>query len=661
MNSLFVDHTLAFEKVATETQLPDDPNQWPNEITDEVYRQVPYVADFDIDVNMDRVDAERGFGFGHIEVGAKSEAPMTANPSQQAAAGIRKVRIPVIIKEGRLQPLDVLVTEDSRMLPLTEARLRQALFRPQAFDVTSRAPGDPSIINQLFPPYRQNYGFAGGGSSVGTKTAASERSLLEVALSCAHEGDLDAFKESMLDSAVKVSFARNPAAMAAVEKIASAEPLQDKLASIEQMVRPTVTQLQKIGEGYLAKQASHRYWAPSSGVLDRGEAVRRFGGKVVLAADLDGSVTTAEGEGATEEAFEAKAELVSEPGRYRVQAETGETLEGLVVPNLIDLDGTKKPIALFSDGSASAVQADIAGIPMGPTDQIQGVTADQANGYGCFFTLEQGIPEATIPFNIKASYQDPQGGTIQMAESFDGRAVEFQVSPNIQAPMEVDGTMLIPETWQWLPLGAAASTALVGSPDNIGKEAAALQYWSSVEIRSGGPDSFSISGPAIEKLSSDERELLNQDDALFVLGGLGVNLPHAQAKLAESCLGGKPIKVKVGNPIKTAMEVRGEASFRASDYLSGTPTFRHRLWKEAAVIPDPIAVDTVLSLGFINPENVTAFVGYLPVIDEAQRRMCELLIASRLGLMNVPGPALEKAIRSTESVVEGLKNLAFET
>lgn len=660
MNSLFVDPTLLFEKVATETQLPDDPNQWPNEILDEVYRQVAYVADFDINVNMDRVDAERGFGFGHVEVGAKSEAPMTANPSQQQAAGIRKVRIPIIIKEGRLQPFDVLVTEDSRMLPLTEARLRQALFRPQAFDVTSRSPGDPSIINQLFPPYRQNYGFAGGGSSVGTKTASAE-TLLGLALTRAHEDDLDAFKASLLDHSVKAAFAQNPAALEAVEKIASATPLRDKLASIEGMVRPTVTQLQKLGGGYAAKTASHHYWDPKVEVLDRGQAVQRFGGKVVLAADLDGSVTAAEGEGATGDAFEAKAELVGAPGRYRVQAETGESLEGVVVPNLIDLDGTPKPIALFSDGSASAVQADIAGIPMGPADAIQGTSADQASGYGCFFTLEQGTPEATIPFNIKASYPDQEGGVIQMAESFDGRPVEFQVAPNIEAPMAVDGTLMIPATWQWLPLGSAATTALVGSPDNFGKEAGAVQYLSSVEIRAGGPDSFSLSGPAVDKLAAEDRQFLSQDDALFILGGLGLNLPHAQAKMAEACLGRAPVRVKPGRAIKTAQEVRGEASLRASDYLSSTPVFRHRLWKEAAVIPDPVAVDTVLSLGFINPENVSAFIGYLPIIDEAQRRMCELLIASRLGLMNVPGPALEKAIRSTESVAEGLKDLAFET
>jgi hypothetical protein len=40
--------------------------------------------------------------------------------------------------------------------------------------------------------------------------------------------------------------------------------------------------------------------------------------------------------------------------------------------------------------------------------------------------------------------------------------------------------------------------------------------------------------------------------------------------------------------------------------------------------------------------------------------MCELLVASRLGLRDVPPSALEKAIRSVEEVIEGLKVMAFQ-
>ena len=73
-----------------------------------------------------------------------------------------------------------------------------------------------------------------------------------------------------------------------------------------------------------------------------------------------------------------------------------------------------------------------------------------------------------------------------------------------------------------------------------------------------------------------------------------------------------------------------------------------------------MAVDTVLSLGFLNPENLGIFVSYLPTLDEAQKKMCELLLASRLGLRDVPAGALEKAIKAMENSIEGLKILSFQ-
>src|SRR5690606_31142757 len=188
------------EKTAGEAQLSEDHNQWASEILNELYRQVPYVADFEIDVVLDKVDAERGFGFGHIEVGSKTEAVPTAAPEQLENAGVRTVRIPVIVKGNILQPFDVLVTEDSKMLPLTEQRLRQAIFRPQMFDVTSKTPGDQTMVGQLYPPFRQNYGFGSGGGFGGFYGAQKLSSVLAAVLQHSNESDLDSFKSSLLDN-----------------------------------------------------------------------------------------------------------------------------------------------------------------------------------------------------------------------------------------------------------------------------------------------------------------------------------------------------------------------------------------------------------------------------------------------------------------------------
>jgi hypothetical protein len=221
--------------------------------------------------------------------------------------------------------------------------------------------------------------------------------------------------------------------------------------------------------------------------------------------------------------------------------------------------------------------------------------------------------------------------------------------------------LLIPDSFCWLPLDRAEETMLVGNPEEFNKEAEAARALATVQLRCGGADSFSVDGFPVDKLASDERHFLSLDDTLFLLAGLGSDLEYAQRKLGEAGACSTPVDVRVARYIKTAADRLLEGREKAASVLKGMPDLSCDLVKEAAVIPDPTAVDTVLSLGFLNAENLGIFISYLPVIDEAQRKMCELLLASRLGLREVPTSALEKAIRSTEESLEGLKVLAFQS
>lgn len=713
--ALYLVPQLEFEKTAAETTLPEDPNQWSDAVLQELYKQVPYLADFDMHVNMENVDGERGYGLGHVEVTNKTEAPMTSPPEQLKAAGIRSARIPVIIKDSKLSPFDVLLTDDSRALPLTEGRLRQAMFRPQNFDVTSKTPGDQSMIGQLYPPYRQNYGFGGGGvgasAGAGSKTASKVASLeewlerecvaektaapnkqlhgmrlaalesavanapnktasvLAAVLPMANVTDLQSFNESLLDSNLKMAYAENVATHESILRIGSADPstLEKRASALVSHIRPTVTQVTKLAAGYAVKTASHLAWEPVTEILNRGEVVQRFGGKVALAADMSGGVTMSDGEGVSEAGMGAPvgtgAGPISAPGMYQVQSNDGEMLTGMVLPNLIDVDGSSLPIALFTDGAHAAVQSDISGVPVGEFSPPGSVPAEQASGHGVFFTDAGGVPMATLPLTLGATVQgagEDEKPHFQ-AETFDGRQIQVSVQPYVATVVGVENMMLIPEGWCWIPLDQAAEISLAESPVDVGKTASIQRKLSSVEVRAGGVDCFSLRGYPVEKLASDDREFLNQDRALFVLVGLGANPAYAQQKLAASCAGASRVEtVRVGHQLKLASELRGESYTAAREFLDATPVFRHRLWKEAAAITDPVAVDTVLSLGFINPENLATYVGYLPTLDEAQRRLCELLVGSRLGLREVPEGSTERAIRALEDVIEGLKVIAFQ-
>jgi len=426
-------------------------------------------------------------------------------------------------------------------------------------------------------------------------------------------------------------------------------------AAIYGSVPCSVVQLTKLAQGYQATAANHSFWAPVHHVYDRGQAVKAYGEKIVLAADMNGTVTMAEGvEGAPEEGAGDTGAMVSEFGQYKVRTENGEELTGLVFPELIDVDGKALPMMLFTNGDVACLQGEIVGTPA-PEEEVT-LAESHPRGYG-FFTDGEG--HATIPLDIKATL-DAGEGVALVGETFDGRQVHVMVQPNIQEVAGEGDHMLVPDGWQWISLDQEQAVTLVSDAGNEEKTAHPGRVFGTITLRSAGEDSYSITGYPVEKLASEDTEFLSFDQTVFLLAGLGVSPSRAMEKMASAWGHSAPVDVRIGRQIKTAAEQIGGQEKQADAMRSLVHELRVDLLKEAAVIPDPVAVDTVLSLGFINPENLGTFVGYLPLIDEAQSRMCELLVASRLGMRDVPVPALEKAVRATEDVLEGLKVLAFQ-
>lgn len=733
---LFIDSALQFEKTSGEATLPEDPNAWSNEVLQELFKQVPYIADFEPHVVMDKLDAEKGYGFGHVEVINKTEIQQGTSPQALMAAGIKQAKIPIVIKNRRLQPFDLMITEDGKCMPLTESRLRQAIFRPSAFDITGRGPGDNSMVGQLYPPNRYGYGQSGGsmaGGSMGAETmkmgsvkealsagrisgaiqntakapgvapgrvadgvdkltdfasrASGPRkaaitggigggvgggmgmkmgSVLAAIMPTVLEEDYNAFFKKIASKEMQAAYIANGLATGdALSKIAAWEPhgLQ------EPDVTPDVVQIRRGPDGYIVKSASHLFWSPKEETYDRGQVCKTFGTKVAFDADMNGAVTMANGPASEPMQVETEAdkyELITNYGIYKVRTDDGKELIGYVFPNLMDIDGTPLPLSLFTNGSQKALQGEIAGVSVGTGASL---FEGPPQGTGCFYeVLPNGKAQATVAMTIVATLQNPgdkdqgAGGVTLHARTFDGREVEVEIQPNIEKLTSVDeGRMIVPSSMSWLPLDEAEDVHLMADGDSAGaieKMSAATPYLT-VQIRSGGSDSYSLSGLPLDKIASDDKSFLSFDDAVFMLGGLGVSLEHATKKLAEAAHWSAPLSVQAAHHLITAEQMMHGAVKHAAKELSQYPDLRRDLVKEAAVIPDPSAVDTILSLGFINDENLRTFISYLPKIDESQKKMCELLLASRLGMKDIPGNAVEKAIRSTEEVITGLKGLAF--
>jgi hypothetical protein len=714
---LFITPKLQFEKVAAEYALPEDPNAWSNEVLQELFKQAPYVADYEPAIVLDKVDAERGYGFGHVEVSNKTEIQPGATVAGLEAAGIKHVKIPILIKNRRLQPFDVMINETGEVLPLTEGRLRAAIFRPASFDITGKTPGDMSMVGQLYPPFRQNFGFGGGGgvmsAGMGKEGSAENKSKNKKelkGLGWRHAGALggiaaggatlgplgavgggiggyllgrgaDEKNASILEHILPTilpehyeefftKIASSDMQAAYVANRCFTEPALKKLAMWEKAelpepeITPTIVQISKLDVGYAVKTASHHFWAPKTETWDRGQVCKTFGTKIAMDVDMNGSMTMGLDEPKPALDTEVdKYDFIKEFGIYKCRTEDGKDIIGYVFPNLIDVDGTPLPLYLFTNGSEKAVQGDLVGINVGGGASL---FEGPPRGTGCFYQLlPNGRAQATIPMTIVATLASPgeSSGVTLHARTFDGRQIEVEVQPNIQKVLGVGDTkMLVPETMCWLPLDSAKDVSLLGDPDTADAQTkmASVNPVLTIEIRSSGPDSFSLSGLPIEKLASEQRNFLTFDEALFILGAAGADLKQSCEKLASALQWNATFSVQADRGIVTDRQMMESSVKVAAQVLSKIPDLRQDLVKEAAAIPDPTTVDTVLSLGFINPENISSFIAYLPKIDGAQKKMCELLLVSRLGLRDLPTSALEKAIRATEEVIQGLKVLAFQ-
>jgi len=85
------------------------------------------------------------------------------------------------------------------------------------------------------------------------------------------------------------------------------------------------------------------------------------------------------------------------------------------------------------------------------------------------------------------------------------------------------------------------------------------------------------------------------------------------------------------------------------------------LTKEASVLDDPEAVDVVLSLNFINEDNLSGYVENVREMKKVAGDLAELLVASRMGLSTVDEDAVKKAMDGLNTVIVNLEEIKMAT
>ena len=134
-------------------------------------------------------------------------------------------------------------------------------------------------------------------------------------------------------------------------------------------------------------------------------------------------------------------------------------------------------------------------------------------------------------------------------------------------------------------------------------------------------------------------------------------LSHVLRQGVVKIAGVQPI-VPLEEAIGEAEEKTAEVGAQFDEMIDAVTGPAFGLIKEADSLGDPSSVDAILSLGFLNIDNVSRFVAFLPDIEKVQSKVGTLLLAARLGLTELPQDHLSRVFFALEQSIAGLKRLA---
>jgi len=188
-----------------------------------------------------------------------------------------------------------------------------------------------------------------------------------------------------------------------------------------------------------------------------------------------------------------------------------------------------------------------------------------------------------------------------------------------------------------------------GKPINTQTKTANL----AVKVRMTQDGTFTLTGAPFEKVAAAHTHFLDYADAEWMLALAGVDPDYTRVKLANLNRQGGLTEINVFRRVEPpSVTVEKVAARREiAHHLGGF------MAKHAAAIGDPMIADSLLSLNFLSSKNLNMFMAYLPQLNSSVNALVNLVVASRVGLNEIPESACKDAMESIEKVIAGIKML----
>ena len=640
-----------FEKTAAKTPLGDNDATWGSEILAALYKQHPFLGKYDIHLQMHGQDMNMGYMYGTFVARNVAQEVPKMNKSypgrvdkMQSPDSQEMAKIPVIVEDSKLYSFDVFIDKQGKFLPLNENTLGASLFSIANYHSAPKPKAQMPSGMGMNP----DVPLAGYGTDMSVKGSGSLKYASATLRALAQESkeSRKAFVESFTsDSWLSGCLEKDAAMRQAVYEIGQLESLK-----AAKNIDPDTVLIEKVAGGFKVTRALSSEFKPEVAKLTNAQA-SNFPNYIKEAAIEQGHcLVTHNGTALTAaaSAIEKIAE-VTETGIYTLMEKSGEATQGLVITRLQKLSGAGFNLRLAITPNGACLQDKVAGIKLGDFDFSKIAGADPS-GQGVFLLANETVTE---PLTIIHKSTWDTGNEYLYEDSLGTRGILKEAS--VKQPIAFGKSdYLLPEDARFIPI--KDSVGVMSDEVSMDKVASDSAVVNTVTLIADGSSYSLRGGCGISDLPYEQVNHIKVAQAALLLGALGDSHLGCAEKLKKASAGHE-VKFVGTRTIKLASEkVERPLSREDKDLMK---SLQMDLRKEAAALPSRgDTVNSVLSLSFLTPENVDAYVEALPEYEASLSKLCELLVAVRLGLPDVPEAAVLSCIKGLTAALEGFKLLA---